>query len=105
MTNSLIKSSLFLQIVNGLRYFGAGCKVTREIYKKPDTYWVISKVKLSKDQNHGKAFGQLVWNGRPTGKVRKIGSPLKKQWKLLNVPHYATGTTIESLTNIDKFIM
>ena len=34
---------IFPQIVNGLRYFGVGCKVTRSIYKFPDTYWIITK--------------------------------------------------------------
>ena len=80
-------SSLF-RIVNGLRYFGVGSKVTRSIYKKPDTYWVITRVKLSKDQNHGKAFGRLVWNGRPKDREQRINTALKKQWSLLEVPRY-----------------
>ena len=83
-------TSLF-RLVHGLRYFGVGSKVTRSIYKKPETYWVVTRVKLSKDQNHGKVFGRLVWNGRPKDREQRINTALKKQWSLLEVPHYGGG--------------
>ena len=41
--------SLF-ECVNGLRYFGKGAHVTRSIYKFPETYYVLHRVVLSKDQ-------------------------------------------------------
>ena len=50
---------------------------------------MISKVVLSKDQSHGKAYGLMVWRGRPKEKVIKIGSPLKKEWKVIKVPDYS----------------
>ena len=81
-------SSLF-RIVNGLRYFGVGARVSRSIYKKPDTYWTITKVKLSKDQNHGTIFGRLVWNGREKPRDQRINTALKKQWSLVGLPDYA----------------
>ena len=80
-------SNLF-SLINGLRYFGVGSRVTRSIYKFPDTYWVITRVVLSKDQNHGKVYGRLVWRGRPKETDDKIGSPLKKEWALLSTPDY-----------------
>lgn len=43
---------------------------------------------MSKDQNHGKAFGQLVWRGRPKEKIKQIGAALKKEWRLLETPNY-----------------
>ena len=46
------------------------------------------RIKLSKDQNHGKAFGRLVWRGRMKTKDERIGAPLKPQWKLLGTPDY-----------------
>jgi hypothetical protein len=51
-------------LINGLRYFGVGSKVTRNIYKFPDTYFVVTRVNLSKDQNHGGVYGRKVWRGR-----------------------------------------
>lgn len=41
---------------------------------------------LSKDQNHGKVHGRLVWRGIAKPKDMKIGRALKKDWKLLEVP-------------------
>jgi hypothetical protein len=82
-------SSSLYKIVNGMRYFGVGAKVTRDIYKKPETYWTITKVKLSKDQNHGTIFGRLVWNGRMKGKDQRINTALKKQWSLIETPKYS----------------
>ena len=82
-------STLF-RLVHGLRYFGVGTKVTRDIYKKPETYWTITKVKLSKDQNHGKIFGRLVWNGRMKSRDQRINTALKKQWSLVSVPDYGS---------------
>ena len=41
--------SLF-ECINGLRYFGKGAHVTRSIYKFPETYYVLHRVILSKDQ-------------------------------------------------------
>lgn len=32
-----------IQLVNGLRYFGVGAKVKRNIYKFPETYWIITR--------------------------------------------------------------
>ena len=81
-------TSLF-RIVNGLRYFGLGAKVSRSIYKEPDTYWTITKVKLSKDQNHGTIFGRLVWNGREKPRDQRINTAMKKQWSLVGLPDYA----------------
>lgn len=80
--------SLF-ECLNGLRYFGRGVCVTRNIYKFPETYWVISRVRLTKDQKHGAAWGTMVWNGRvKQGSPEKIGAPLKKQWRICKIPEY-----------------
>jgi len=80
-------TSLF-KIINGLRYFGVGTKVTRSIYKFPETYWVVTRVMLSKDQSHGKVYGKMVWRGRPKEAEERIGSPLKKEWSLVSLPDY-----------------
>lgn len=34
--------SLF-RLLNGMRFYGEGCKVTRSIYKFPNTYWIIKQ--------------------------------------------------------------
>ena len=80
--------SLF-SVINGLRYFGIGSRVTRSIYKFPETYYVVTKVTLSKDQDHGKVWGVLVWRGIRHNKVERIGAPLKKEWSLVGVPDYS----------------
>ena len=82
------KARSLYNIVNGMRYLGLGSKVTRNIYQFPDTYWVITKVKLSKDQEHGKIYGRLVWRGKAKEHDMKIGPALKKQWHLVEVPDY-----------------
>jgi small subunit ribosomal protein S34 len=95
-------SSLF-QILSGMRYFGVGCNVTREIYKFPETYWIITKVQVSKDQLHGKVWGRMVWRGRLNDKEEKIGSPLKNEWLLIptKIPDYnqfyGTAKDVENL--------
>jgi hypothetical protein len=80
--NSLYK------VLNGLRHFGVGTKVTRSIYKFPDTYWVVTKVKLSKDQTHGTIFGRLVWRGKSKETDMRINSSLKDEWSLVSTPDY-----------------
>mmetsp|Transcript_10003 Transcript_10003/g.15109 ORF Transcript_10003/g.15109 Transcript_10003/m.15109 type:complete len:127 (-) Transcript_10003:41-421(-) len=80
--------SLF-KVVNGMRYFGMGCKVTRDIYHFPETYWILRRVELSKDQDHGKVWGRLVWRGRPQPRDRRIHSARKHEWKLVDVPNYS----------------
>ena len=87
--------SLF-NIVRGLRYFGVGSKVTRSTYKFPDTYWIITQVKLSKDQEHGKIYGRLVWRGRAKETDEKISTALKKEWQMLSTPDYGKFTATET---------
>ena len=84
------KARSLYNIVNGMRYFGVGSKVTRNIYQFPDTYWVITKVKLSKDQEHGNVYGRLVWRGKAKNYDMKIGPALKKQWSLMQAPDYSS---------------
>ena len=80
-----------------MRYFGVGSKVTRQIYKFPETYWVITRVRLSKHQEHGTIYGRLVWRGRPKPTEEKITAALKKQWSVVQLPDYASfkGSTEE----------
>jgi hypothetical protein len=54
------------------------------------THIHIDRVKLSKDQDHGKVYGRLVWRGRPQPFDREIHSARKKQWQMVSVPNYAT---------------
>mmetsp|Transcript_25178 Transcript_25178/g.25387 ORF Transcript_25178/g.25387 Transcript_25178/m.25387 type:complete len:123 (+) Transcript_25178:71-439(+) len=81
-------STNLFRIVNGLRYFGVGCKLVRNTFTYPDTYWIVTRVKLSTDQNHGRAWGRLVWRGRPKPYIQKIGPARKKGWTLLKFPDY-----------------
>ena len=45
-------------------------------------------MELSKDQDHGKAWGRLVWRGRPQEKDDRIHSARKRQWSLVETPDY-----------------
>jgi hypothetical protein len=92
------KGSNLFSLINGLRHFGKGAKVTRDIFKFPETYYIITKVKLSKDQDHGDIWGKMVWRGiRKTEQPKKLASVFKKQWTLLDLPDYSKfhGTTDE----------
>lgn len=75
--------SLF-QIVNGLRHYGVGARLTRSIWHgEPGTYWQVQRVALKEgDPNHGKAWGVFHWKGVPKGGEHKIRGPLKKQWRM-----------------------
>lgn len=86
-----VKGSNLFNLINGLRYMGKGAKVTRSIFKFPETYYIITKVRLSKDQGHGDVWGKLVWRGiRKNYHPRKLASTLKKEWKILDLPDYNT---------------
>lgn len=74
--------------INGLRYRGVGAKITRDIFHFPDSYWIVTKVKLSTDGDHGKAYGTMVWRGIRKNNIEKIGGYNKKQWILLDTPDY-----------------
>lgn len=50
----------------------------------------LSRVKLSRDQDHGKVWGRLVWRGRPQPYDREIHSARKHQWEMVCVPNYAS---------------
>ena len=50
---------------------------------------VVCRVKLSKDQDHGVAYGRLVWRGKPQPYDRRIHSARKSQWSLVEAPNYA----------------
>lgn len=83
------KGATLFGCINGLRYLGLGSKVTRSIYKFPETYYVVTKVKLSTDQEHGKAWGVMVWRGIRKNKVERIGAAGKEEWSLLDTPDYS----------------
>jgi len=87
--NMASRGTPLFQVINGLRYFGVGAKVTRQIYKFPETYWIVTKVKLSSDQKHGRVWGRLVWRGRAQPKDESIGSTLQKEWSLVGLPNYS----------------
>ncbi len=54
-------------------------------------HFFVFSVRLSvKDQTHGKAWGRLVWRGRPKAQDEKIGGVLKKQWRMVQKPNYKT---------------
>lgn len=83
------KGTSLFNCINGLRYLGLGSRVTRNIYKFPETYYVVTKVTLSTDQKHGKAWGVLVWRGIRKNKVERIGAACKKEWSLVGTPDYS----------------
>eukprot|EP01039_Chlorochromonas_danica_P007326 gene7326-8108_t len=78
------------EIIKGLRHFGVGVAVTRSIYRHPNTYWIITSVRIPAGKTHGKIYGRLVWNGVPKGKNEELRCPLKKEWSLVSFPDYKT---------------
>ena len=98
MTSNSSKSTLF-QLLTGLRHFGVGAKVRRSLHVLPNTHYIITKVLLSKDQLHGKVWGRLVWRGNAKDKTERLGSPLKKEWSVVQLPDYKTFTGQEKEIN------
>ena len=45
-------------------------------------------MKLTKDQDHGKAYGTFTWRGKKIDKITRIGSTGKKQWSVVSLPDY-----------------
>ena len=85
----LVESKGLFKCINGLRYFGVGSRVTRNIYKFPDTYYIITKVSMTTDQLHGRAWGVMVWKGIRKSKIERLGATQKKEWHLVGVPDYS----------------
>eukprot|EP01032_Pedospumella_encystans_P016811 gene16811-19163_t len=56
-TIKMESSKSLFKLVNGLRFFGVGTRVKRSNFNFPNSYWVLTRVKLSPDQKHGKAYG------------------------------------------------
>ena len=40
---ALKTNNQLFRILNGMRYFGVGSKVTRCSYHFPETYWIVTK--------------------------------------------------------------
>jgi hypothetical protein len=76
-------------ILSGLRYFGLGARVAKKDFIYPDSYWVITKSKLTADQKGVEAVATLIWKGSVTRKDRKLLETDYKQWVLLGVPDYS----------------
>lgn len=85
----LVESKALFTCISGLRYFGVGSRVTRNIYKFPETYYIITKVSPTPDQQHGRAWGVMVWKGIRKEKVERLGASQKKEWQLVGVPDYS----------------
>lgn len=80
-------ASIF-RCITGLRYYGIGARVARCIYKFPDTYFIVTRVKMTTDQKHGKVWGVMVWRGIRKNVEERLPAPLKKEWTLVGVPDY-----------------
>ncbi|KAL6067599.1 28S ribosomal protein S34, mitochondrial [Balamuthia mandrillaris] len=68
--------------------YGVGLRFTRKSwqYEEP-CYWTISKFQPRRSKNaglqRGKAWGVLTWRGKTEERVRKIPSPLKREWRFI----------------------
>ncbi|KAK9759455.1 hypothetical protein K7432_017566 [Basidiobolus ranarum] len=73
------------QHLNLLKDNGVGSKVTITKWLDKgfnESYYLVTKVNLRTDLQHGKAWGIKYWQGRPeTGKVQEIRGGLKFNWK------------------------
>eukprot|EP01137_Pigoraptor_chileana_P001614 Opistho-2@39497 len=79
---SAIKKNFF-DVVNDKPQFGVGLRVSRSIWRRYDEekcHWQITKVALSPDLRHGKAYGILTWKGITEQTAKRIPSVLKPYW-------------------------
>ncbi|KAK3279311.1 hypothetical protein CYMTET_12803 [Cymbomonas tetramitiformis] len=72
------QANLF-EILRNLPAYGIGERIRRTGWGD-DCFWTVSKVRPKTDGRHGKAWGELTWQGAPTGKEAKIPGPLKTIW-------------------------
>jgi len=74
------------EITRTFNQFGVGEKVNRCIWRRPDCYWTITKVKPSNldpfMKARGRIWGILTWRGVTEIKEKQIKSINKKQWML-----------------------
>jgi len=88
LTHQLFMSKLggasVFSLLRPARGYGVGMKVTRDIWKFPESYWLVTRVELNKAQTSGSAWGVFHWRGKPAGRKpgaeRRLRCPLKKQW-------------------------
>ncbi|RDD41229.1 28S ribosomal protein S34, mitochondrial [Trichoplax sp. H2] len=72
-------------VLNRLKYYGIGKKVTRAIWLKYDepSYWTITRVSFKRDMYHANAWGIFTFRGKTEEQARKIRSCRKRQWLVL----------------------
>ncbi|KIO19880.1 hypothetical protein M407DRAFT_246026 [Tulasnella calospora MUT 4182] len=73
------------QVLSSLPKDGVGARITQARWEKKgiqDSYWEITRVRLKAEGNHGKAWGKLVWKGKPVNEhTTRIRQGLKYLWK------------------------
>jgi small subunit ribosomal protein S34 len=90
------KRNLF-EVASELPNYGMGAKLYRSSwaakgYEPSDYHWTVTKVVLKdkgvdKQLKRGDAWGVLRWKGVLEDKVRRIRTPLKKEWCHLFEPY------------------
>jgi len=89
-------SNLF-EVVGRLPNYGVGSRVYRASWAEkgysPETHhWVVKRTLMRSkvvenmgELERGKAWGELLWKGQPTGQIKRITSGCKREW--LPLPH------------------
>eukprot|EP00291_Cryptomonas_curvata_P007167 CAMPEP_0172187542 /NCGR_PEP_ID=MMETSP1050-20130122/21404_1 /TAXON_ID=233186 /ORGANISM="Cryptomonas curvata, Strain CCAP979/52" /LENGTH=220 /DNA_ID=CAMNT_0012861893 /DNA_START=199 /DNA_END=857 /DNA_ORIENTATION=+ len=78
------KGKTIFDVIGYLDNFGVGWRLSRNpwIRKYPDSYWIITRVKLFPNR---RAWGKKVWKGQLLfdGAERRVKSASKREWRYL----------------------
>ncbi|EJD54070.1 hypothetical protein AURDEDRAFT_110704, partial [Auricularia subglabra TFB-10046 SS5] len=83
------------EVLSRLPMNGVGSKVLETRWSRKqfkDCYWVVTRARLKCEGQHGKAYGRLVWNGKPVPIHQMPNKPpvteklirggLKRRWRV-----------------------
>eukprot|EP00761_Pharyngomonas_kirbyi_P012610 gb/GECH01012637.1/.p1 GENE.gb/GECH01012637.1/~~gb/GECH01012637.1/.p1 ORF type:complete len:123 (+),score=17.90 gb/GECH01012637.1/:1-369(+) len=76
------KPKNFFEHIAHVPNYGLGMNWRRKTWKHvPNSHWTLTKLKLSPDGRHGKAWGYLTWKGLQIPRQQRIPGTLKRgQW-------------------------
>ncbi|KIP09191.1 hypothetical protein PHLGIDRAFT_103185 [Phlebiopsis gigantea 11061_1 CR5-6] len=73
------------QVLSRFPNDGVGQRVHQTRWSVKDignSYWEVTRTQLKLEGQHGKAWGKLIWKGRPaTGREERIRGGLKYTWR------------------------
>jgi len=90
---TLRKGFNLFEVLGRLPSQGAGARVYRRTWEEkgysPETHhWLVTRsmLRMKGEFERGKVWGELIWKGQPTGRVKRIPSACKREWEAAPPP-------------------